>query len=52
MDDAINLPFSSNKVVFMKNGEIAEQGSHEDLIKKKVCISTRFKSINPFVFKS
>ena len=35
----------------MKNGEIAEQGSHEDLIKKKVCISTRFKSTNPFVFE-
>ena len=51
MDDAINLPFSSNKVVFMKNGEIAEQGNHEDLIKKKVCSSARYKSTNPFVFE-
>ena len=29
----------------MKNGEIAEQGSHEDLIKKKVCSCKCFKGI-------
>ena len=30
------LTIFPNKVVFMKNGEIAEQGVHENLMKKKV----------------
>ena len=40
----------TNQVIFIKNGEIAEQGTHEELMAKKVRMARHSAFLNLFIF--